>query len=443
VNTETITGVSGFEALDSRGRPTVAARVTLAGGASARAIAPSGASTGGHEAIELRDGGGRYGGAGARRAVEWVNGELGCGLLDLDADDQTAVDERLEQIDGTSELSRCGANAVLAISLAAMLAHARARRLPLWRSMHSDNRPGPLLPMPMVNIISGGAHAGRLLDIQDVLVVPVGAAGFAEAIEWVARVRAATAALLTAAGGSCALVADEGGLAHRLDSNEAAVALVRDGIQAAGLRPGQEMAIAIDVAANQIWDGESYFLRTENRRLTPGEWIEELAGWRSRYPIVSLEDVLVEDDWPGWRSATRRLGGCQTLGDDLFATSHRRLRQGVEHGAANAVLVKPNQAGTVSRARRTFEAAVAAGYRTVLSARSGDTEEHWLADLAVGWEAGQIKVGSTTRSERTAKWNRLLEIEADAGRTARWAAWPARPATPPCDRNRDSDPRRR
>jgi enolase len=277
----------------------------------------------------------------------------------------------------------------------------------------------------MVNIVSGGAHAGRLLDIQDVLVIPVSATSFAEAIEWVARVRAATAALLTAAGGSAALVADEGGIAHRLDSNEAAVALVRDGIQAAGLRPGEQMAIAIDVAANQIWDGASYFLRTENRRLTPEEWIEELAGWRSRYPIISFEDVLVEDDWPGWRTATRRLGGGQILGDDLFATSRERLRQGVEHGAANAVLVKPNQAGTVSRARRTFQAAVASGYRTVLSARSGDTEEHWLADLAVGWEAGQIKVGSTTRSERTAKWNRLLEIEAGAGPAARWAAWPA------------------
>jgi enolase len=425
VSTETITAVSGFEALDSRGRPTVAARVTLACGASARAIAPSGASTGGHEAVELRDGGERYGGAGARRAVDWVNGELGRGVLGVDADDQAAVDERLEQLDGTSELSRCGANAVLAISLAAMLAHAQARRLPLWRSVHSDDRSGPLLPMPMVNIVSGGAHAGRLLDIQDVLVVPVGAASFAEAIEWVARVRAATATLLTAAGGSSALVADEGGIAHRLDSNETAVALVGDGIQAAGLRPGEEMAIAIDVAANQIWDGESYFLRTDDRRLTPEEWIEELAGWCSRYPIISLEDVLVEDDWAGWRTATRRLGGCQILGDDLFATSHRRLLHGVEHGAANAVLVKPNQAGTVSRARRTFDAAVATGYRTVLSARSGDTEEHWLADLAVGWETGQIKVGSTTRSERTAKWNRLLEIEAGAGPDARWAAWPA------------------
>ena len=274
----------------------------------------------------------------------------------------------------------------------------------------------------MVNIVSGGAHAGGLLDIQDVLVVPVGARSFAEAIEWAARVRSATAELLDARGGSAILVADEGGLAGALGNNSAALSLVVDGIARAGLDPGTEVALAIDFAANQLWTGSAYSLRAEQRELTPGDWLDTVVQWCQAFPIVSIEDALIEDDWKGWFDCSTALSATtQVLGDDFFATNHDRLTRAVVESTANAVLVKPNQAGTVSRARRVLDTAKAAGYATVVSARSGDTEDTWLADLAVGWQAGQIKVGSTMRSERTAKWNRLLEIEARAGEHARFA----------------------
>ena len=420
-----IVDVHAWEALDSRGRPTVGCRVELAGGAAGRAIVPSGASTGGHEARELRDGDpDRYSGYGARAAVRSVDDVLAPVVLGLDAADQAAVDTALESADSDPLLGTVGSNAVLGVSLATMLASAAASGIPLWQAVSSGAAP-PELPMPMVNIISGGAHAGRALDIQDVLAVPVGARTFAEAIEWASRVRDAAAALLTQRGHASALVADEGGLAASLPSNETALELVTEAISRAGLAPGEEVGLAVDVAANQIYREGQYHLAVEGASLDAAAWIDRLEAWCRAHPIVSLEDVLAEDDWDGWAAATGVLGaGRQLLGDDLFATNAARLERGISSGVANAVLVKPNQAGTVSRAWRVVSQARAAGYQTVISARSGDSEDSWLADLAVGWRTGQIKVGSTTRSERTAKWNRLLEIEATSATAPRLARFP-------------------
>jgi enolase len=415
-----IVSVFAWEALDSRGRPTVAARVTLAGGATGRAVAPSGASTGSHEAKERRDGGPRYGGRGVLAAVAAVNGAIAEAVIGLDAADQRKVDGTMEALDGEKSLGRLGANAALSVSLAVLLAAAEAQREPLWRMLNGGAP--PLIPMPMVNIFSGGAHAGRLLDIQDILVMPLGADSFRQAIEWVSGVRSATADLLNAQGVSSALVADEGGLAAPLKGNEAALQLVTAGIEKAGFRPGEDVAVAIDIASNQLLREGRYALAVDGVEFAAPDWIAEVARWCALYPIVSLEDVVGEDQWADWRTASEILGrNRQLVGDDLFATNAERLARGVASGIANAVLVKVNQAGTVSRAETVVTKARAAGYATVVSARSGDTEDYWLADLAVGWRAGQIKVGSTQRSERTAKWNRLLEIEADPQNDARFA----------------------
>lgn len=406
-----ISSVRAFEALDSRGRPTVGCVVALASGHTGRAIVPSGASTGQYEAHELRDGGERYAGQGVRGAVRSVNEVLAPLVVGMDVVDQAAIDSALEDADGTPNLSALGANAVLAVSLAVAVADGAWSGLPLWQRQSGTST--PLLPMPMVNIFSGGAHAGRAIDIQDLLVVPVGAQSFAEAIEWADRVREATARLLRGRGHLATLVADEGGLAASLTSNREALDLVTEGILAAGLVPQTDAAIALDVAANQLWDGDRYRLAVEDRVLDSASWLEVLEDWCDSYPIVSVEDPFSDDDWGAWDLASQRLGQeRQLLGDDLFATDVTRLRRAVESGIANAVLVKPNQAGTVSRAANVLRTGHEHGYATVVSARSGDTEDTWLADLAVGWSAGQIKVGSTMRSERTAKWNRLLEIEA-------------------------------
>ena len=403
--------VLAWEALDSRGTPTVACSVRVESGGSGTAAVPSGASTGTHEARERRDGGARFGGNGVRDAVAAVNGEIAAALLGHDAGDQVATDALLRELDGTPAFERLGANAALAASVATALAAADALRLPLWRTL--DPAGEPLLPLPMVNVISGGAHAGSLIDIQDVLVIPVGASCFAEAIEWAARVRAATAELLRSRGHNVDLVADEGGLAAPLPSNKAAVEAVAAAIEASGLLPGDEAAIGVDVAASQLFDGRAYQLASEHRTVTADELVTELRGWCDRLPIVSIEDPLAEDDLDGWATATRELAHIQLLGDDLFVTSTTRLHAGIATGIANAVLVKPNQVGTLTDARNVLETAHDAGYATVLSARSGETEDSWLSDLAVGWHTGQLKVGSTTRSERTAKWNRLLQLEAE------------------------------
>ena len=400
--------VLAFEALDSRGTPTVACVIWLAGGATACATVPAGASTGRHEAHERRDGGGRYAGRGVRDAVAAVNGEIAALLRGRDAADQAVIDAAMRDLDGTPALSRLGANAVLSASLACALAAAEAARAPLWRLLAPGGR--PLLPMPMVNVLSGGAHAAHAVDVQDVLVIPLAARTFAEAMEHAGLVRHGAAAELHARGYETALVADEGGLAAPLASNEEALEIASRGIERAGI----DAALALDVAATQLVDGDGYRLAREERSLDGAALAREIAGWAERYRLVSIEDPLGEDDWDAWRLVTDLLGAdVQLLGDDLFATSPDRLAHGITAGVANAVLVKPNQAGTLSGARETLELAQREGYATVVSARSGDSEDAWLADLAVGWRSGQIKVGSTQRSERTAKWNRLLRIEAE------------------------------
>ena len=386
--------VLAWEALDSRGTPTVACAISLAGGAEGQAAVPSGASTGSHEAHELRDGGSRFGGKGVRSAVAAVNGEIAQALRGGDAGDQEATDDLLRHLDGTPTLERLGANAVLAVSTACALAAADAHGLPLWRYLAAEEGP-PLLPLPMVNVLSGGAHAGGLIDVQDVLVVPVGAGSFAEAIEWAARIRAAAVDVFRERGNSGALVADEGGLAAALSSNREAITVVAAAIDRSGLVPGEQVAIAVDVAATQFQEGADYRFAVEDRSLRRDELVAELRSWCDEYPIVSVEDPVGEDDTDGWKLASERLAA------------------GIANGIANAVLVKPNQVGTLSDTRRLIELARSAGYATVLSARSGDTEDSWLADLAVGWRTGQLKVGSTTRSERTAKWNRLLRLESE------------------------------
>jgi enolase len=416
-----IAGLFAWEALDSRGKPTVGCEVRLEGGYAGQATVPSGASTGRHEARELRDGGARYGGSGVRTAVAGVNGEIAAAVRGLDAADQPTLDDVLRRLDGTADLSRLGANAVLAVSVAAAVAGARGRGFPLFTAV-ADDGAVPLLPLPMVNIISGGAHAGRSIDVQDFLAVPVGAGSFPEAMEWAARVRAGVAEELAARGLPVALVADEGGLGPVLPDNRTALDVMVAGTDRAGLRAGDDIGIAIDVAATQLFQPDGhYLLAAEGRELSAAQLVEELAGWCAAYPIVSLEDALAEDDWDGWRQGTARLAGRQLLGDDLFVTHPDRLQRGIAEGIANAVLVKPNQIGTLSTARSVVRIAQDAGYATVLSARSGETEDDWLADLAVGWRTGQIKVGSTTRSERTAKWNRLLRLAAELGSGAEYA----------------------
>lgn len=412
-----------WEALDSRGTPTVGCSIGLESGAEGQAIVPSGVSTGSHEAHERRDGGERYWGKGVRDAVKTLKAEVAPVLVGCDAHDQQGIDNALRTLDRTDDLRRVGANAVLAVSVACALAAAESHRQPLWRVFNPAR--SPLLPMPMVNIISGGAHAGALIDIQDFLAVPVGAASFSQAMEWASRARAGTADELRARGHDTALVADEGGLAAQLPSNRTALEVLTTGIERSGLAPGDQVAIAIDVAATQLVSGSGYRLERERRTLSAEALIEEFSSWLDDFAIVSIEDPVAEDDHDGWELATHTLTDrVQLVGDDLFATSPDRLRAGIREQIANAVLVKPNQVGTLSDAWLVTETAQQAGYATVISARSGDTEDAWLADLAVGWRAGQIKVGSTTRSERTAKWNRLLRLEAENA-DATLAPWPA------------------
>jgi enolase len=406
----TVREVRAWEALDSRGRPTVATRLRLSDGAEGLAIVPSGASAGSHEAVELRDGGERYAGRGVLRAVGNVNGPLAERVIGLRPEE---VDGLLATADDSPVFATIGANAVLSVSLAAARAAAASAGMSLARHLDGPDRP-LLLPMPMVNVISGGAHAGGAVDVQDFLVVPVGATTFAQAIEWAGAVREAATRLALGRGHRQAvLVADEGGLGLTLSENRAALDLLTGAIEAAGLTPGADAAIAIDVAATQLQRDDRYWLAAEQRELSAEEFTAELAAWCDRYPIVSMEDVLGEDCWDGWRHATAVLGGrIELIGDDLFVTQADRLRRGIDSGVANSVLIKVNQNGLLSRAREVLDLAREHGYRTVVSARSGETEDPWLADIAVGWRAGQIKVGSTHRSERTAKWNRLLQLEA-------------------------------
>jgi enolase len=431
----TLSKLKAREVLDSRGRPTVEVEATASTGAVGRAIVPSGASTGRHEALELRDTDGRrHGGQGVRRAVRNVGDEIAPVVLGRDLDDQAGLDAALVALDGTPNKARLGANAVLGVSLAVAHAAAAARGEELyvhlnrlWRGKLEPGEPaGPALPMPMVNIISGGLHAGGNLDFQDFLIVPVGATSYSEALELTALVYRAVGALLKSKGDPTEqLVGDEGGYGPRLRTNAQAVDLILEALSACGLEAGRDVAVAIDVASSHFYDASSgtYHLHaTGDDALDAGGMVALLEHWAKLYPIVSIEDGLAEDDWEGWAGLTARLGGTvQLVGDDLFATQSERIRCGVEKKAANAVLIKLNQVGTLSETLDAIHLARRHGYRTVVSARSGETEDTTIADLAVATGAGQIKIGSVARSERLAKYNRLLRIEEDLGPNAPFA----------------------
>jgi enolase len=422
--------VQALEILDSRGRPTVEATVALRGGLAGTASVPAGASTGRHEAVERRDGGARYRGLGVRACVRAIETEVSPALAGLDVADQRAVDMRLIELDGTADRSRLGANATLAVSLAAARAAAHAEGAPLWRRLGGGA--DPLLPLPMVNMLSGGLHASGGVEFQDFLVMPIAASSFAEALETCVRARDALGERLAAAG-LTTLKADEGGFGPPLADAEAALDLLAEAVAAAGLEPGRDVAFGLDVAATHFHDAatDTYLLGGDS--LTVSELLSHLDGLVDRYPIASLEDPVSEDDWDGWREASELLGRrVQVIGDDLFVTNAERLGHGIELGVANAVLVKMNQAGTLTETLDVVEQAREAGYATVASARSGETEDDALADLAVGTRAGQIKVGSVAQSERLAKYNRLLRIESELGDAAEFAG--ARALAPLGDR---------
>jgi len=412
-----VAGVHGRQVLDSRGRPTVEVDVLLASGATGRASVPSGASTGTYEAHELRDGDPAwFDGLGVTIAVSHVNGEIAGALRGHDALDQAGADALLRELDGTPDLSRLGANALLGTSLALCRASAAATGQPLYRRIADLAGVGQaLLPMPMVNILSGGLHANRGMDVQDFLVVPIAAASMPEAVHLAAKVRNA-AASLAAERGLPTLLADEGGLSPGFETGKEALEFLVTAIERAGLTPGRDVAVAIDVAASELADPESggYYLRREGRHRTTAEMIGMIASWVDDFPVVSVEDPLDEEDWSGWRALTARLGDrVRLIGDDLFTTSPQRLARGVAEKCANGILIKVNQNGTLTGTLAVVAAARDAGYVPVVSARSGETEDDLLADLAVGTGAGQIKVGSTRSSERLAKYNQLIRISED------------------------------
>jgi len=414
-----IATIVGREILDSRGNPTVEVDVVLKDGAFGRAAVPSGASTGAHEAHELRDGGKRYEGKGVKRAVEAVNGEIRNGLQGFDADDRRGLDQRLRDLDGTSNKKRLGANAILGVSLAAAKAAARTHSQPLYRYLGGPK--ATLLPVPMLNIVNGGAHADNPIDFQEFMIVPVGAPSIAEAVRMGAEVFHALRSALKQAGYTTA-VGDEGGFAPDLASTRAALDFVMAAITAAGYRPGGDIYLALDVAATELFHDGRYILEGEKRTLTSAEMTAYYAELVASYPIFSIEDGMAEDDWEGWRGLTAALGDrCQLVGDDLFVTNVARLKEGIDKGIANAILVKVNQIGTLTETLDAVRMAQQAGYAAVMSHRSGETEDATIADLAVATNCGQIKTGSLARSDRVAKYNQLIRIEEELGPSARYA----------------------
>jgi enolase len=422
----TITRIHAREILDSRGNPTVAAEVTLADGSSGHAAVPSGASTGTREAVELRDGDKtRYGGKGVLQAVANVNGPIARALDGFDAADQAGLDHRLVDLDGTENKARLGANALLAVSLASAHAVAASRRIPLWRLLAGDRAVS--LPVPMMNIINGGAHADNNVDLQEFMILPIGFDRFSEALRAGAEVFHALKAVLKARGLSTA-VGDEGGFAPDLRSNAEAIETILEAIGKAGYTAGQDIVLGLDAAASEFHDNGKYHLSGEGKRLTSEQMVEFLAGWAVQYPIVSIEDGMAEQDQAGWKLLTARLNDrVQLVGDDNFVTNPRIFRQGIADGIANAILIKVNQIGTLSETLETIAMADAAGYAAVISHRSGETEDTSIADIAVGTTASQIKTGSLSRSDRVAKYNRLLAIEEQLGSAARY---PGRAALP-------------
>ena len=429
-----IAAITAREALDSRGNPTVEAEVVLTDGSIGIALAPSGASTGSYEALELRDGDtARFGGAGVLTAVANVNDRIGPALAGLSPYDQAAVDNRLIDLDGTADKSRLGANAVLSVSMAtARAAAVSAAGGALWRHLSggpdSDNAGNAVsLPVPLLNILNGGRHASNSADVQEFMVAPAGFDRFADALRAGVEIYQALKGILRRAGHNLN-VGDEGGFAPTLPSNRDAIEVVLQAIETAGYRPGAQVYIALDVAAAELWNAATgrYDLEREGVSLTAAELVDLYARWRAEYPIISIEDGLDEDDWDGWAALTRRLGATtQLVGDDLLVTNISRLQRGIAAQAGNAILLKPNQIGTLTETLAALQTARAAGWTTVMSHRSGETEDTTIADLAVAWNAGQIKTGAPARSERVAKYNRLLRIEAELGAAARYAGMDA------------------
>jgi len=416
----TIAGIHGREILDSRGNPTVEAEVRLADGSFGRAAVPSGASTGVHEAVELRDGDkSRYLGKGVTRAVENIESEIGSALGGTDASNQRELDQKLIELDGTGNKGRLGANAILAVSMAAARAAAVASELPLYRYLGGAN--ASTLPVPMMNILNGGAHADNNVDFQEFMVMPVGAESFAQALRWGVETFHTLKGVLKKRGYNTA-VGDEGGFAPSVKSNVEAIELVIEAIQQAGYTPGAEIAIALDPAASEFFkDGRYVFKKSDKSEHAPEQMVRFWSDWARKYPIVSLEDGLAEDDWEGWKLLTRELGSkIQLVGDDLFVTNTERLARGIEEGVANSILIKVNQIGTVSETLDAIEMARRNGYTSIASHRSGETEDTFIADLAVGAGTGQIKTGSASRTDRVAKYNQLLRIEEELGSSARF-----------------------
>jgi enolase len=414
--------IHGREILDSRGNPTVEAEVRLAGGAIGRAAVPSGASTGEHEAVELRDGDAkRYLGKGVLKAVKDVEREIASALQGMDACQQRQLDEKMIALDGTPNKSRLGANAILAVSMAAARAAAAARKLPLYRLLGGDK--ANTLPVPMMNILNGGAHADNNVDFQEFMVMPVGAKSFSDALRWGVETFHTLKNVLKKRGYSTA-VGDEGGFAPSLKSNDEAIELVIEAIQKAGYQPGSQIAVALDPAASEFYSrdsGKYVFTKSDKSQHSSEQMASFWAVWAAKHPIVSLEDGLAEDDWQGWKLLTEKLGSkIQLVGDDLFVTNTKRLQRGISEGIANSILIKLNQIGTVTETLDCINLAGKNGYTSVISHRSGETEDTFIADLAVASGAGQIKTGSASRSERIAKYNQLLRIEEELGERARF-----------------------
>ncbi|WP_330946398.1 phosphopyruvate hydratase [Thermomonas sp. LB-4] len=418
----TITHIHAREILDSRGNPTLEAEVTLADGSFGRAAVPSGASTGSKEAVELRDGDKtRYLGKGVQKAVGNVNGGIADALQGFDAADQAGLDKRLIDLDGTENKGRLGANALLGVSMAAAHAVAASRKQALWQYLASLTGAAPVLPVPMMNIINGGAHADNNVDLQEFMVLPVGFDSFSEALRSGTEIFHALKSVLKARGLSTA-VGDEGGFAPDLRSNEEALETILEAIGKAGYKAGEDVLLGLDVASTEFFENGKYNLTGEGKRLTSEQFVDFLANWCAQYPIVTIEDGMAEDDWDGWKLLTDRLGGkVQLVGDDLFVTNPRIFRDGIGRGVANAILIKVNQIGTLSETLEAIAMADAAKYAAIVSHRSGETEDTTIADIAVATTATQIKTGSLCRSDRVAKYNQLLRIEQQLGAAARYA----------------------
>jgi len=419
MNKHNISRVFGRRVWDSRGRPTVEAEVHLASGAMGRAIAPAGASTGSGEAVELRDGGAAFGGKGIEKALSNVNGEI-CDLLrGKNAADQAAIDTALIELDGTPDKHRLGANATIAVSMAVAHAAAAGEGVPLWRHLLEDRE--PVLPLPEIQIFGGGAHAGRRVDIQDFMVICPGAETFSQALEWTADIYR-HASILMEGNNQLSGVADEGGFWPNFESNEAALETLVRAIEQSGFRPGEDVAISLDVAASEFGIAGTYKLALDDKTMNRGEMIELLTDWTVRYPIVSIEDPLAEDDEEGLVCFTAALGNhLQIVGDDYLVTNAERVMHAAKIGACNALLVKPNQVGTLTETRAAFDVARNAGWTSILSGRSGESEDVTIVHLAVGWGVRQLKVGSFARSERMAKWNEAIRIEESLGERSRFA----------------------